>query len=122
MVLGLLFLFARLLPSMLPSRDPLKLVPCDSGSANIIEAELLVGEGGPEFWAKSERAERCCMSPSGCASVASLGFSAAAKGFNEAIRLVGSDGTHWRACPKEGCCCGGLAAAAAAIVGEVPIV
>ena len=104
---------------MLPSRDPLKLVPCDSGSANIIDAELLVGEGGPEFKAIMERAERC-LSASCCASsVASFGFSAAPKGFNEAMRLVGSEGTHWRACPKEGCCCCcciGLAAAAAAIV------
>lgn len=92
------------------------LVPCDSGSANMIDAELLVGEGGPEFWAIRERAERW-LSPFCCASVvASLVGSAEAKGFNEAIRLVGSEGTHWRACPKEGCCCGGLAAAAAAIV------
>jgi hypothetical protein len=98
---------------MLPSRDPLKLVPCDSGSANIIDAELFVGEGGPELWAMRERAERSC-SPFCCASVVSLGW-AEAKGFNEAIRLVGSEGTHWRACPKEGCCCGGLAAVVAIV-------
>lgn len=79
---------------MLPSRDPLKLVPCDSGSANMIDAELFVGEGGPELRAIIERADRC-LSASCCASsAASFGLSAAAKGFNEAIRLVGSEGTH----------------------------
>jgi hypothetical protein len=114
--LGLLLLFDHLLPSMLPSREPLKLVPCDSGSANITDTELFVGEGGPEFCARRERAERCMLVVC-CASVISFDLSAAAKGFNEAIRLVGSEGTHWRACPKEDCCCIGLAAAAAAIVG-----
>lgn len=92
-VLGLLFFF--LLPSMLPSREPLTLVPCDSGSANIIEPVLFVGEGGPDSWPIMARALRGWM-PFCCdvSSVTSLGVSAAANGFNEAIRLVGSEGTQ----------------------------
>jgi hypothetical protein len=101
-VLGLLFFFACLLPSMLPSREPLRLVPCDEGSANMIDAELLVGDGGPESSASADRV-RACLSPFW---VVSAGFSAAVpKGFNDAMKLVGSEGTHWRAFPKGGCCC-----------------
>jgi hypothetical protein len=60
----------------------------------MIDAELFVGEGGPEFKAIIDRADRC-LSASCCASSAvSFGLSAAAKGFNEAIRLVGNEGTH----------------------------
>lgn len=103
---------------MLPSREPLRLVPCDSGSANMIDAELLVGEGGPESRAIAERLRLCLSSATflGCSS-------AEAKGFKEAMKLVGNDGTHWRGCPKESCeegcccCCGG--AVATAIVGCV---
>lgn len=54
-----------------------------------------------------------CLSPF---SAASLDCSVVAKGLREAMRPVGSEGTHCRACPKEGCCCCGVAAAAAAIV------
>lgn len=71
----------------------------------MIEAELFVGEGGPLFWAKIERAERrFSLSPDG-ESEASLGGSVVAKGLSEAMRLVGNEGTHWRAWPKEGRCC-----------------
>lgn len=57
-VLGRLFFLEFLLPSMLPSREPLTLVPCDSGSANMIEPVLFVGEGGPESWPITERVFR----------------------------------------------------------------
>jgi len=86
---------------MLPSREPLRLVPCDDGSANMIEAELLVGDGGPELRAISD-IDRLCLSPF---CVVSAGFSAAeANGFSDAMKLVGRLGTHWR--------CGGAVATA----------
>jgi hypothetical protein len=91
---------------MLPSREPLRLVPCDEGSANMIEAELLLGEGGPELSASSDRV-RLCLSPFW---VVSSGFSAAeANGFSDAMKLVGRLGTHWR--------CGGAVATAIVLCG-----
>jgi len=100
-VLGLFFLACLLPSTMLPSRDSLRLVPCDEGSANMIEAELLVGEGGPDLRASSDRV-RLCLSPFW---VVSSGFTAAeANGFNDAMKLVGRLGTHWR--------CGGAVATA----------
>lgn len=87
---------------MLPSREPLRLVPWDSGSANMIEAELLVGDGGPESRASIDIG-RDCLSP---LSAASFDEATEANGFSEA-RLIGRLGTHWR-----GCCCGETVAAA----------
>jgi hypothetical protein len=79
---------------MLPSREPLRLVPWEEGSANMIDAELLVGEGGPELNDNSDSARLCL-------SAASLDWSAVVvvevpNGFSDAMKLVGRLGTHWR--------------------------
>lgn len=120
-VFGLLFFLGdRFFPSKLPSRELLALVICDSGSANMTEAVLLLGDGGPEVegsWARMASDGRflsgCFAAPSGpefFASRALLESSSVAKGLNMPMRLVGSEGTQ-RDCPKAGCCAGAVAAA-----------
>ena len=78
-VLGLLpFLGDRFFPSKLPSRELLALVTAESGSANMTEAVLLLGDGGPEAersWDKTLRVGRFLggvfAAPSGFGSLAS---------------------------------------------------
>lgn len=48
-VFGRALFFARLSPSKLPSREPASLLLRVSGSANMIDPLLLLGDGGPRL-------------------------------------------------------------------------
>lgn len=124
-VFGLLLFFGdRFLLSKLPSRELLALENCDSGSANMTEAMLRVGDGGPVVnegsWENMARVGRflgCALAaPSGrdsFASRASFESLVAAKGLSMPMRFVGSEGTQ-RDCIVAGGC--GVVVAAAIVV------
>lgn len=107
-VLGRMAFFARLSPSKLPSRDPASLLLGVSGSANMIDPLLLLGDGGPRLcWLMFGTVARlgrfnvdnsfCLWASAFAWRAASLGVFASsglAKGLRMLIRLVGRDAVH----------------------------